>query len=730
MSNIRSTYNNDVRYSLYSSVMNYSHIMNDNPGNWNDDNIHLDRHADYHGIFYTFSEDLEFYKDDKEYILTAFDIGGINTNLYLRKDILRNVDGVTRWYSRYISLADFNTVNIKDNSLNISFNSLDLAELIKTYESDEFEIEREDDVDGNKLDSLETHLVRIKGRSLQSVGESIFKTDDYGPNEFVYTHNLTPLTRLVSQLQTRHSEVLIDEFDKPNDYYKISAENLIFDNSTDVNAADIDLNLTYSLNFSVENAARFLTIDINVVEYNSGDGTYSIIESERILEVVDTLVTGSYNINNVYENTLTKDQGLMFEFRIGGSFDSFVFDSDKKSNVIIREVEEFIESPNLKFSFIHDVAERLMYIITGRKDAFYSKFYGRTELEDYTEDGEGGLIGLISGLWIRNFDESSDKYKSLLHSLKNLITTCKAVNNVGVGIETINYKQRLRIEELRYFYQNEVVVELPFKLSNVNREIDESSFYSSLEFGYEHGGNGEDKMGLDEPNTRTNWISPIKKSSNKYVSLSKDRSDEYEMERLRRRPQKFYPDEDTTGDTTNWLLDLKRSGNNYEQKDWNDRLNELPYGIYSPETYRSMYFTPLQMLRRHAWVFKNGMGIYKDRFIKYINSVSNSKLTTFFIGDEKALPENGDIKVEDLDRCPFSNWRIRADHPIDDDLMDIILGSTEVEDDNGNKELIPNYYFKFRALNEKNEYETFYLESLKPGKTGSFVFIGTNEKFN
>jgi len=61
----------------------------------------------------------------------------------------------------------------------------------------------------------------------------------------------------------------------------------------------------------------------------------------------------------------------------------------------------------------------------------------------------------------------------------------KTLLNVGIGIETVNFKERVRIEDLKYFYRSEVVVKLPYTISDVERKTDSSLFFSGLTFGYD-----------------------------------------------------------------------------------------------------------------------------------------------------------------------------------------------------------------------------------------------------
>jgi hypothetical protein len=87
-------------------------------------------------------------------------------------------------------------------------------------------------------------------------------------------------------------------------------------------------------------------------------------------------------------------------------------------------------------------------------------------------------------------------------SLRDALSSMKSVFNIGVGIEEVNGKERVRVEQLSYFYNNNVTIRLPNQVKNYpcngNR-----LHWPSIEVGYESGGENEE-AGLDEPNGKSN----------------------------------------------------------------------------------------------------------------------------------------------------------------------------------------------------------------------------------
>jgi len=52
-----------------------------------------------------------------------------------------------------------------------------------------------------------------------------------------------------------------------------------------------------------------------------------------------------------------------------------------------------------------------------------------------------------------------------------------------MGIEKINNKYTVVIEDKKYFYQNYVAIELG-EVYNLEEEVNQDAFYNELEFGY------------------------------------------------------------------------------------------------------------------------------------------------------------------------------------------------------------------------------------------------------
>jgi hypothetical protein len=785
MANIR---NEQSKYVYF--VLQYEDqtalVLDKAPKGWADDELKIVRNTKYHGITTQFTNGLKFSGEAKDYIESAYAKGGINANLYLTKYTLRknrdyislsftanSVDSLA-WEERYRGLADFKTKQVKDNELEVKFNSDELEEIIKSYEGDEFELNRKFsvDVDSSYSSAGEGDLTYfsqqrcfLPGRNIETVGSAV-----NSQNSYTYFSNnadrdwaIVVPTEFVTKGFDRHVEVSATALKRDDG---LSAQalfcyndslNHLEETSLSINVYVNNMNLDW--NVSTDHLEGFIAIQ--EYEFTGGDykkiqnidGTYGyILSGQPSFDVAQPIsFSGSLDIPMGISNKT----GYSVEFKIRrkdgqphglGLGINFHIPTDGYK-ITLTETSKYNDSrSNYKFSHINDIGSRLLEIMTGKTHKFYSKFLGRDKSNhpsivtgvpplyqdyDYAETGLAGEVAVIHGFAIRNFSEHQALYKSITTSFKNYITTLQSQFNVGLGVENSRYGQRVRVEELEYFYRDEIAIKLPLQATNISRKIDPNMFVSSASFGSEKGGDYELGIGLDEPNVKASYTIPLKKTSKKYTKVNKYRSDDVGLEQVRRNPQFLAPLEDDSSDSHIWLLDMK--GGNlgedyiYDQLHWTDVLAEEPTGITQPDSYRSWRFTPKRSLLRHGWVLRGGMEVASmmGKRISVSSGNSNINLTTRYNEESFPVSEKSSIFVRDLDRARVLPEIIKITHPLDDDLMDIILGTTSVEI-GGEIEEVPNFYFKVQFINENEEFETGYIKSLSP-KDNSIELYKANE---
>jgi hypothetical protein len=728
MANLKSGYSSYIRFYLISETK--PALLVENVIGWNEFGVDCARNLVFHGTLTEVTKTLGFTKEAREYILSEFKENDVLGKMTLIVERLLDKDNEVKWVKENPVYADFYTIDRNDSSiLSISFNSNNLMDKIDSYEDEEFEIERLEDYDNKTLTSMTPSKIDLEGRSLVSIGEQRVIQGyfiDQSGNEVTYTEDYngssgpwTIETEIVSQGPPRNSTVNVKSLGS------ITASNMIY-----VESSETVGQVAITLNYSIVGEAKTVSptpgenlIELVKYQYNVGTASYDEIESFAIL--VESGQSSQFVVvkNNSISTFVEENQGLLIRFTNSIQFKA------SKYRLRVFEVEEYEQSFNLNFHFISDVIDRLIYIVTGKSNLLNSDVLGRTE-KGYSQDGKYGLIAMISGFQARAFDVYSEKYKSPKISIKNALSSICNVFNLGAGVEVIDNKEVLTIEEFEYFYRQEIVGSFKFKIDNHKRIVDSKHYYSGISVGFEKGGEYANQMGLDEPNVKSQFITPIYNSTNKFDKLSNIRADEYGLEDLRRKPQLKFANVSVKGDEDNWFMDLKRSlieGKIFEQVSWQDRLEEEPTGIYSPETFRSMIFSPMRSLLRLAQNFKSGLYIYKEKYINFTSSSSNRTLEMKFIGEDKSYKESDNVKIGDLKRPIFKNEILKFTHPYSEEVREMLFGKTKVTI-NGVEKLIPNFYFKFEWINENNEIERGYFLKYEYEDNPTFEFQIANEE--
>ncbi len=771
MSEINQSYFDRVRFILQND--NIGSIIIDEPIGWNSDEKELTRHKDYHGIFPKFSNNLKFIGNGYDYLKTIRDVYGINAQVILVKDEKHpKTDEWTRAYSGYLDMSTYST---EDNKISLKFNSGGLEVELKSRESESVEITRTKTLDGLPLDPLKIEQVELDGRRifLKSVWEA-----DNANNASLTVYSDDGNTRsestgfplkLINKSHEEAQSVINQSLGNENEGETGMMILANFDRDRTIRVIGNDVSFLPIITKSDWNWAFF---KISLVVYENGID-YDIKERRTIfwadtntnhtgvnVSLLDFQrrvgsLSGSYYINTGNRFTINFDEiinvgqgeSVALEILIKSDLRNFVADraryyvtvNDVKGNLFVEE-NSFFEKSISKCVLPHEVAERLIEIYTNKK-VLKSDVLGRTDI-GYPVDGKASLVGLSHGFWIRGFDslplstdENQNPFKPLTTSLKEFMESYSAMHNLGMGIENDGFKEFVRIEELGYFYNRNTTIKLPNQVKKVKRTEAVDYYYSSLEIGYEKGGDYEEAFGLVEYNGKSKFSSIIKVINNTYIKISKYRSDSYGEEFARRKPKLTHGTEDTRYDTDIFANDLKRDSfsNIFKLRKWEDDFEQSPSGTFSPETAYNLRLSPFNCLLRHGWVIASGLTKYLSDYIRYTSSTANSSLSTKLRTDSSYLldplhsisngneySENGDIINLELGRPRYVPEFIEFEHEVNFDINQQLNGFKTIF---GKK--IPNIYGAVEFINEYGEREKGFLMNLKPNAKGQWKLLKT-----
>ena len=760
MGTVNQAFYDRVRYSLQHSSFG-TKIIND-PDGWNDDEKEYARNENYHGIFASFSNSLKFVGMGMKTINQIRDTYGIQTNLRLKKEVRHpHTDQWIKDYDGYLDLSTWNELTDNTNStyVTVKFNSGGIQETLKTRETEDLEITRLTTMDGDTIEQIVPKIVQFDGRRI-FLQSSLKNTD--ADNSVVLeifsngnTRSLTGgiplkiLTKSHEELEFVPAQSLgNDDNGTTNEMFFLISQ---IDRVLDINIQ----NLSFRTNVTQDDNINFGYYQVNLATYQNGssfDVKNRIILYQSVNNFMADLGGNAYDnpaTTTVIENqpkthlvnwsgqiNLLAGESIALEVLIHADMGDntsrghfHVTTDNILVDIISIDEDSHFDRTQSKFFLPYEVAERLILIMSGKRNIFKSNFLGRTDI-GYSTDGPGSLSGLTHGFWVRGFDElpaSTDTYNNLFKpftsSWKNFFDSFEAVWNIGLGIEKNGYEEKVVIEDLKYFYNQNVTIKLPNPINNVSRTISTKDYFSSIELGYEKGGSYDEATGLDEYNGKTTFNTLIKVLKQVFSKVSNYRADSYGKEFCRRKPFITYATTDTSYDNDIFIMDLKRGTDDiFKERKWQDDFSKVPTGTYSPDTATNLRFSPFNMLLRHGWQIMAGLTKYPTDFIRYGSSTANSQLKTKLIGGNE-YAENGNIQNSQLQKARYEAELIEFEHEVDINISQQIEGYTII---NGKK--VYNFYGLIEFLNKKKEIERGWLMSLKPNAPGKWQVIKFNKK--
>jgi hypothetical protein len=697
----------EVKYKMISLDNNSTLDLLTDPKNWNESEKTLKRSTKTYGVYTELSKNLEFSEDGAEFLKTQYEVYDIEARVILEEyRIYPNQDG---FYLHSSGTFDFSGYSSDKNYVKIPFKTGGLNAEVKAQLSEKFELERIESLNGTELSEFLSKTVALTSRRILLVSE--FETpDNYEDLGFDNTTPYrTPILNIISNSDDANIRSVLQDFvpytSGTPDVLNFEVSNYFYGDNDFVKTVRVigEFKLRVRSGSTVSANMHIYVTDVN------NNTIQKILIGENILQPNQTF---TFNIDKSIDLNLEENMALV----VSGNSNASGSNSLKYEKSTLTVTEDSIRADtNSKFNFMHEIGDRLMQIITGQQNKFYSEFYGRTDL-GYDEDGEYSKTALALGFWIRQFNDEKIEV-----SLKDYIETSNAIHNTGYGIQTINGIEQLVVEDLKYFFQNDVGIVLTEQVSDVKRKVADDLYYANMSYGYDKPQGDrmyEEAMGLDEYNTNTSYTNPITRIDQKYDKICKYRADAYGKEFARRKPKLNFPEQDTRYDKDIFILDLKDGlGDAYLERIWSDDYEVLPTGVFSPETATNLRLTPYRNSQRHEWFYGSGLIKFPDKFVRYANSIGNSELVTKKVG-EVAKAENGNNQINTLQYPKFSNQWIEFEYPVDYFVNEMIYGTTEI---NGRQ--VPNYYCKIEFINEFGQKEYGYLFSLKPNGNGNWKVL-------
>lgn len=662
--------------TLYKYIL--SHALNGQlelgfaPQEWDSDECFYERSTTYWGIFRSFStKELTFIKNGATFLKAIFDAEGTEAICSYEVQELDVTDYTYK--SRYIGLVDFSTYKYVQGSsgdyVKVQIIDNSFINKIKTRESLEISLSKLTDLAGNAIVPFtnEGKTIYIPGR-----------TDRFNAKIYVYDTYLIdhafPFT-VVSKEEDSVFDVV--------DYADMTGKDGSF--FSPVFHTDLTIHLTINARLDYDGGTNSVTI--NLRRWNSAgvfqeNWLVGIFQNDPGNDWISIYVDADFSVpacesgDYVIMEILHYGTGTLLtsRFEITGTLFYYRVITASPYNV-------------LGYQY-HEAFTRILQAITGEASPFWSKILGRTDSEPITYAADGLLAnGIVTnGLLVRGFLFSDDNVQ-LKVSLKGLFQSLHSICPLCLGLEEFNGTWRVRIEELRYAFNDTVFLSIEGAI-DITEEVANDLTFSQINIGFSKANNNpyNASKGRYEYNSQANYATPITTQENTLSALSPYRADGNGIFSALEKHKTIAAGEDSEYDDNNFLITYL-SGSSQIEREENYATVE---NTGNDANNYNLFYHPARNLMRWGSFIRAALEKYTTKILSFLSSDYNSEAYTRKTGETDTIYEGQDINISDLDEPFFENIYYSFDFVVTPEVM---AGMKQVTDH------IPNQYMlvRFRA---------------------------------
>ncbi|MCK5159280.1 MAG: hypothetical protein KAR08_08995, partial [Candidatus Heimdallarchaeota archaeon] len=622
------------------------------PQGWDGAELTFIRDPKYKGVLESFStNELLFIKKARDYIQTAYEAKGIDYEITVQIYLQNN--STFSYQSYFIGKIDLSTYKISDIGVSAEIIPTGFQNVILNREALNVDLLSTKYIGGGK-DSMEqitgmpTTLFLSSYTATKDVDWFIEGTlDDIGIGQNYFT---LPM------------DVNASEFDTGEVFNQTFGITTLITNTQKFFKANADktVNLQASITvLLVSQGANDLTLDLILTRNNAIVLTInpdsSTVEGEAT-SFVFTIDFPTYNL------LLNGEMSLL-----GDGFNNAIYSAEifNGSLSFSESFGDTIPPVTIKGWPIFEFTARILQLYSGEVSPLESTLLGRTDSlpTSYGSDGDGSLVLMSKGKWIREFpiEEDGAIIQTINGSLDKIFKDVNGRENAGLGFEVRSGVNKVVIEKEAYFFDisdnpnypatdsRPYITNQILDLSDVvtdeilTKEVLPDWYANEIETGYSKY-EYEFIQGLKEFNTKSSFATPIKSVKNKLNITSDYRYDTQGSNKLRSKPYSTDPTEDVNGDNDIFGFDSKRDGGFVVKTDEDFIL--VTGGIDSGESY-NLNYTPRRNLEKHGNRIRS-MRLALGDEIQFLETDKNSKLITQKASESESKAENGDLVVENL----------------------------------------------------------------------------------
>lgn len=624
------------------------------PDGWQDAELKLDRHPDFHSLIETFESDFVFYGSDGvvngglDFIRSKIRSFGVNTEITITVEL--SFDSIV-YETIFSGLLDLSLKkDMPDNKISVPIDRNDLWTKFMNRIDTPVDLLSTTDLDGNAVTPVEFIDINLpyqktrrnySGENKEIHGaDGAFAIGDYFQMDYdiQILNEIEKKYNLVIAGNTAKPASLFDVEEKGTYHFKIQSY-VYFKEGVNYTPANVSGNPDY-VNFFLDINGTQYKFHWEVIDLGGVNGI-----NRFFLDVTIELNKG--DAVRLYGRAEQAFNGLT-SFFIWNAKD-FYYSNNYISYLQIT-ADTVAPSSTGEGFLIHDAFAGVIQRIIG-KNAFYSEILGSTttNMRAYASNGCFWNFALIKGLQVRGYTLSE---KPFFVSFSQLWKGANPIFNLGLSYETIGGTEYIRLEDKEHFYDSSSSSTTVDNLEDFFSGFDNNRAFKKIQIGYNKW-QSEDISGLDDPQTKHTYATLFERNGSDITLHSEFIAASLAIELTRRQGKFLSKDYKYDNDTfIIHLSDTVLSPDRYRPVT-NEHFDSISNLLNADMRYNSI-LTPLHNFLRWAPYFNGALQKYLTSKYRFVSGEGNYDMVSDYscsLGKQclgvicDSLSEKGDIDL-------------------------------------------------------------------------------------
>lgn len=491
------------------------------PDGWKDSLVKYGRNIKYLGVFRDFTAPMNFKKDGAKIVKDAmWGKSGMEAILYLAISKLNRTVYPPKYEPWYVGELDFSKIDQKKSNVVLNVMEGGMSRYLKAFENTTYEIP----VDADP----EAKSVLMDGLPFTNKIEyGVFDGQKIDGNTYMIAIGTVSQEGSTQGILNQDAQFAVSTA-YPNDSWFMSNDSKF-----------ITVNITGQIKLDVKETGNIIIRIERVNSLLSGPGA-----------VVETIDLFNESKNAGESVVIEVDQSITFE--PNERLYLKALPNTSPSAAVWYEIKESSLTVSYEVTFTPSIIKALKPLRLFQKiveKMTEGRFTARSNFLDSMDD-----LLITSGSAIRNHEGQAPTASGsvIKTSLDDFFKSMK-IRGAGIGIEN----DVLVLEDTKYFFQNDVVIELG-EVSDFNPVVAEDLVFNTIKTGYANQ-DYDSVNGKDEPNVTQNYTTPHTRIVKELDLTSPYRADAYGIELLRiNLDGKDTTDNSSDNDT--FMLNVKKGG--------------------------------------------------------------------------------------------------------------------------------------------------------------------------